>query len=203
MKTVMRISNIVSGDRVRLIRLAFTNIVPLIGVLFFDWSLFAILFYYWLENGIIGFFNVWKMIIGSFRQKNQIGFILVPFFCVHFGGFMFGHFFMLTGFFIERDPIFERFDGPSWFLFWLVVVNMLPIFFGYLLAFIDFVKNKSATARLDFLFFSPYPRIMVMHITLLVGGFLIMALHQPAVALLILILVKSCMEYVANKIKFN
>jgi len=34
------------------------NAIPVIGVLFFGWSLLTILVLYWLENGIIGFWNV-------------------------------------------------------------------------------------------------------------------------------------------------
>jgi Family of unknown function (DUF6498) len=37
------------------------NTIPLFGVLFFGWSLFSIMFLYWLENGIVGFFNVFKI----------------------------------------------------------------------------------------------------------------------------------------------
>jgi hypothetical protein len=35
------------------------NLIPLFGVLF-GWSLFSIMFLYWIENGVIGFFNVFK-----------------------------------------------------------------------------------------------------------------------------------------------
>lgn len=41
--------------------LIFANTVPLIGVLFFEWSLFAIIFLYWMENIVIGFFNLLRM----------------------------------------------------------------------------------------------------------------------------------------------
>lgn len=44
------------------------NAIPLIGVLFFGWSLLTILVLYWLENGIVGFWNVLKINLarGSF-----------------------------------------------------------------------------------------------------------------------------------------
>ena len=34
------------------------NAIPLLGVLFFGWSLITILVLYWLENGIIGLWNI-------------------------------------------------------------------------------------------------------------------------------------------------
>ncbi len=37
------------------------NTIPFFGVLFFGWSLFSIMFLYWIENGIIGFFNIFKI----------------------------------------------------------------------------------------------------------------------------------------------
>ena len=41
------------------------NLIPLFGVLFFGWSLFSIMFLYWIENGIIGFFNILKIALGE------------------------------------------------------------------------------------------------------------------------------------------
>lgn|SRR5262245_5688423 len=38
--------------------LLIANAIPLVGVLFFGWSLFTILVLYWVENGIVGFWNV-------------------------------------------------------------------------------------------------------------------------------------------------
>jgi len=41
------------------------NAIPVVGVLFFDWSLLTILVLYWLENGIIGFWNVPKILMAK------------------------------------------------------------------------------------------------------------------------------------------
>lgn len=37
------------------------NMFPLIGVLFFEWSFFAIIYLYWWETVILSVFNVFKM----------------------------------------------------------------------------------------------------------------------------------------------
>ena len=37
------------------------NLVPLVGVLWFGWNVWTILIIYWLENGVVGVFNVLKM----------------------------------------------------------------------------------------------------------------------------------------------
>jgi Family of unknown function (DUF6498) len=44
------------------------NMWPLYGVLFFGWSLFSIIFLYWIENGIIGFFNIFKIALACPRH---------------------------------------------------------------------------------------------------------------------------------------
>ena len=41
--------------------LIIANLVPLVGVLWFGWDVWGILIIYWLENGIVGLFNVLKM----------------------------------------------------------------------------------------------------------------------------------------------
>jgi hypothetical protein len=43
------------------IALIVANAIPLVGVLFFGWSLITILVLYWLENGIVGFWNIFKI----------------------------------------------------------------------------------------------------------------------------------------------
>jgi hypothetical protein len=39
------------------------NLIPLVGVLFFGWSLLTILVLYWLENGIVGLWNLPRILL--------------------------------------------------------------------------------------------------------------------------------------------
>ena len=50
--------------------LVVANVIPIVGVLFFGWSLMTILVLYWVENGIVGFWNVPKIAMarGSLLQ---------------------------------------------------------------------------------------------------------------------------------------
>ena len=41
------------------------NLVPLGGVLLFGWSLFSIMLLYWVETGIVGLLNIFKIIRAS------------------------------------------------------------------------------------------------------------------------------------------
>src|SRR5207247_7425498 len=45
------------------IALLVANAIPLIGVLFFGWSLLTILVLFWIENGIVGFWNVPRILL--------------------------------------------------------------------------------------------------------------------------------------------
>jgi len=55
------------------IALVIANAIPLIGVLFFGWSLLTILVLFWIENGIVGFWNVPRILLarGSMLQMLQ------------------------------------------------------------------------------------------------------------------------------------
>ena len=45
------------------IALVIANAIPLVGVLFFGWSLLTILVLFWIENGIVGFWNVPRILL--------------------------------------------------------------------------------------------------------------------------------------------
>ena len=45
--------------------LVVANVIPIVGVLFFGWSLITILVLYWLENGIVGFWNIPKIALAQ------------------------------------------------------------------------------------------------------------------------------------------
>ena len=81
-------------------RSAWSLTLALIGVLFFSWSLFSVIFMYWLENVVVGILNMVRMRKAEgqlanpqeFRfngkpydpsMKNQ----LIGFFCFHYGMF--------------------------------------------------------------------------------------------------------------------
>jgi hypothetical protein len=79
--------------------LVLANLIPLGGVLFFGWQVFPIMFLFWLENVVVGAFNVVKMILAR-GPGSHVGvkLFLVPFFTVHYGIFTLVH-----GVFVFRD----------------------------------------------------------------------------------------------------
>jgi hypothetical protein len=71
------------------------NLVPLAGVLLWDWDVFLLLLLFWCENVIIGIFGIARLIVAGKTESPVEGLILPVFFLVHYGGFMFGHFMVL------------------------------------------------------------------------------------------------------------
>ena len=109
------------------ITLVLANAIPLVGVLFFDWSLLTILVVYWVENAIVGLWNVPKIMVaqGSIvpvgtdvpptsKAASLIGttmpsagrVVMALFFLLHYGAFWVGH-----GIFVFALPRFGAFDG--------------------------------------------------------------------------------------------
>ena len=92
----------VSSSVGALVALVLANLVPLAGVLWFGWSIWTILTIYWVENGIVGFYNVLKMAAVSGIGKLGV----IPFFILHYGMFWLVH-----GIFILTLPSFVPFGG--------------------------------------------------------------------------------------------
>lgn len=101
------------------VALLVANAIPLIGVLFLGWNVWNILVVYWLENGIVGIFNVMKMAraelpgradgltINGRPVTGSVKGALIPFFVIHYGLFWFVH-----GIFVLTMPLFTgMFDG--------------------------------------------------------------------------------------------
>src|ERR1043166_3021726 len=93
--------------------LVFANAIPLFGVLFLGWKVFPLILLYWLENVVVGGFNVLR-VLGADPQDpvRWIGkAFLIPFFCVHFGGFTYVHGIFVFGLF--GGPAYAHHFGPT------------------------------------------------------------------------------------------
>lgn len=198
-----------------LIALLVANLLPVVGVLFFDWDAFTIVLLYWTENIVIGFYNVLKMaLVRMPHPGGHLGkLFMIPFFTVHYGGFTAVHGVFVLVFFKPDTGGFNPFPtGDTWPCFlvfvqllfnvirqalMIVPPNMLyaiaALFFSHGISFVYnyFYKGERNRTSLQKLMGQPYKRVVVLHIAVLFGGFLTMVLGSPVGVLLILVLMKT------------
>ena len=169
-----------------------TNLVPVFGVLFFDWRVFTVVFLYWLENVIVGAFNIGKMIVADVYQRSGMAFFMIPFFTFHYGLFSLVHgvfVFVLFGDVVQGDNPFAGLQNELT-LGILVALMSLTVEHAYLLRTTFIRTGRYKTANLVLLLFAPYPRIVILHVSLLASGFLIHAVNLPFLVFIVLIPLK-------------
>ena len=88
-------------DTLSLAALISANLIPFIGIFLFDWDVRYIVLLYWFENLIVAFYNILKMaLLKTDQSAEHVGkLFLIPFFCIHYGGFCAVHGFFLMHFF--------------------------------------------------------------------------------------------------------
>jgi hypothetical protein len=191
------------------VALVAANLIPLIGVVFLGWSVWNILIIYWLENGIVGAFNVFKMaraegtpsatdatfVINGQPAGTASKVALMPFFVVHYGIFWFVH-----GIFVFTLPAFmllspEPVEGigiqPGSVLvagIALAISHGLSFWWNYLRG----GEYRRATAA--GLMFAPYRRLIALHLTIIFGSMAILFTGAPAAAVAILVVVKTVLD---------
>lgn len=205
------------------ISLIFANLIPLLGVLLYDWNVLEILLLYWTESVVIGLINVLRMascqtdnilaglgayttgkkIPAEFQHQMSPGalravkFFIIPFFVLHYGGFCYGHLMAVTGFFSTAGLQ----GGASaslaqvWQLdFWIAVA---AIGASHLFSFFNnYLGNGEYKHTSLFLLMQrPYGRIVAMHIAIVFGAGFVMWLGSPLPILMILIVAKMAMDF--------
>jgi hypothetical protein len=196
------------------------NLVPLAGVVFFGWSLGTILVIYWVESGIIGAFNVPKILLApgsevpaNFSAKingRQVdlsgppeprdGLHLYPentdiagFFVMHYGIFWVVH-----GLFVFVAFVPDPFSGGLAFTtVFLGVVGMVVSHAGsFLVNFVGHEEYRSASPGMQMK--EPYRRVIVLHLTIILGAFGASAAGAPLFALVLLVGLKTATDLYAH-----
>jgi len=195
--------------------LVLSNLVPLAGALFLGWNVFSIMFIFWLENVVIGLFNVLRMATvpaqGTFDQVRK--FFFIPFFVIHYGIFTLVHGIFVFALFCPeamREDVTGQGAPGAFLFFWSVISRYLPS--GAFLAFaclmashgISFFANYLGAGErhrtdLDQLMMSPYGRIVLLHITIVASGFLVIGLGVGQLGVAVLVLLKIAMDLHAHR----
>lgn len=197
--------NIMQQPRVYLSQLLIVvvNSIPLFGVLLYQWDITSILFLFWLETGIIGFYNILKMVkVGGVL----VSIIAVPFFIVHFGGFMAGHlifiFALFSAYGLGRVPLSGLFP-PFSFLQTLLGQMILPFVAMVISHGVSFFRNfiereEYKTTDIQKQMSAPYSRIIVMHFVVLLGGWMVLATQSAVWSLVLLVIFKTMLDMLAH-----
>jgi hypothetical protein len=198
----------VSSSVGAVVALIVANAIPLFGALFLGWNVWMILIVYWLENGVVGVFNVLKMLRAEGDPGDTSGWTMngkpmnvvakgavVGFFVMHYGIFWAVH-----GVFVLTLPLFGSMGGEVDMLqgfdplaivlavIALAISHGVSYWFNYLGR--GEYKRTSAAGQM----WAPYGRLVVLHITIIVGGLAISMTGAPAAVLAILVGLKTVLD---------
>lgn len=170
-----------------------SNLVPLYGVLAWDWPMFHVMVLYWAENVLAGVFTLLRML----RAHLLGGLLLGAFFCVHYGMFCFVH-----GGFVNVlfNPAQTGGFGLAPLLFAMVTQPTLTAAAVLLAAshgwsFIAHALLAPTGAHhLGHLMQRPYLRMAALHAGIIFGGWAILSLDSPVLALVPLIVIKTAVD---------
>jgi hypothetical protein len=189
------------------------NLFPVYAVLFAGWTVFAVLLLYWLENVVVGCFNVLRMVLaaGGRGSNAPARTFVILFFMVHYGGFAAVHgLFVIVVF----GYAFQQGEGgpPAESLGQVIgqIADLLrQASVGYaLLALVashgfSFVWNYLCGGEYrrlspDELLIRPYARVVILHVAIIFGALLIGLFRTPVAALVVLVVLKIGLDVAAH-----
>jgi len=181
--------------------LVLANLVPLAGAALGLWTVGDLLLLFWAENLVIGLYQLLRM--GSvmvLRGMHALMGVMV-FFTLHYGFFGFVHGMFVTTLFAPAGEqgmaaaiaLLLSFEG---LLFGLLALTASHGF-SFVVNFLGAGEWRDAEPQA--LMKEPYERVVVLHLTILGGGWAVMALGEPQAALVVLVLVKIAVDLAAHR----
>ncbi|MBI2354180.1 MAG: hypothetical protein HYV06_03970 [Deltaproteobacteria bacterium] len=175
------------------------NLAPLAGVLFLGWDVGDLMVLFWCQNAVIGFYNVLKLaVVGKLAALLEI-----PVFIAHFGAFMSAHFLFvyymfIGGHFTTHEPAVREALLTLFIPLWPAILMM---FISHGISFaVNFIGRREYTRRkVADLMNEPYKRVLILHITIVFGGWIVMLLKSPLPALCLLLLLKTYIDLWAHR----
>ena len=188
--------------------LILSNLLPIYGVLFLGWEVFPIMLLFWTENVIIGVFNILKMLMVSPADPIMwlIKLFQVPWFVLMFAIFSVVHGILIYTLFggvtieetadLEINSTILRQTIGSYNLWW----GFVSLFLGHGASFVmNYIrKGEYKEAELKPLMWQPFKRVIVLHLTIIVGGILLLTQGSPTGGLIILIVLKIAVDALSH-----
>ena len=220
------------------------NLGLILGVLVWQWSIFDIVFLYWVENLVIGAINVLKMLFSRPDIKALTGgasaaqvheaavqagqspqsaskiikwvpivaswgakLFFIPFFILHYGMFCYGHgvfvFSLFSGGVLssgatDATEALKLLTPQMLLAIGLLTASHLFSFLRNFLVGGEYRQTSPAA-----LMMRPYGRIVVLHITIILGGMLTMAFGDPIGLLIVLMVLKTGVDLAMHQAERN
>lgn len=192
--------------------LVLVNLVPLYGVLELGWTVGSVLLLFWLENLVIGLFTVLRILTAaSLHNPLPAKLFTVIFFSLHYGLFclvhgtllvelfdvpaMGGQPVLLQGLFLPLEIALGLVLSTG--LLWPLLAIAASHGFSYLANYLG--DGEFRTVGVRQLMSQPYPRIMVLQLTLILGGMLLQWLDSPLPGLVLLLAIKIVLDLAAHR----
>ena len=189
------------------------NLVPLLGVLFLGWDIGMILTVYWIENGIVGVINVAKMARAA-GDPARVEWPSRAYAMLAFAG-NYGAFWLVHGILVGGIAGLARggggggvvgtgaFQGPGGIPFGAAGLDPLALGLtalaltlshgvSYFVNFIGRGEYRSVTVEAQSN--APYGRMLVLHVTIVVGSFAMVAAHAPAGLIVVMVVLKIVLD---------
>ena len=190
------------------------NLVPLAGVLFFGWNLLAVMLAFWLDNVAIGIFAAGRILFARVDGKTASGHstavtraYVAASFALQYGFVGLVHGLLVIGLF---GLVGEKLAGeavPELDVYVSAVLRQPEILIAAIAALltrgIDFVTGylrPRAYERADIgkEQSAPYRRVILLHVVVVLGGGIALALRSPVVALVMLVLLKTAGDLIGD-----
>jgi len=212
--------------RLPLIALVLVNMIPVVGVLYFEWDAFVIVALYWAESIIIALHVVLRTIFAPARRvRLKYKLIGIPIFLWFFGWFISGLGTAIIFFFIifpiaflhEQSwtlPLLEDdFFQVSWpgplglfqlgidsgkLMYYMMPQRAILVLFCLMIShglsfIIDYILGGGRNyVDIRMLMGVPISRVLILHLSLMVGGFLII-IFKPHVTVLVCLVILKCL----------
>ena len=172
------------------------------GVLVLDWPPYWVLALFWLENVVIGVATLAKLVFAGLRIGQPLGTLaMAAFFCVHYGLFCAVHgVFVATLFGGQRNGDMSLTLGrmvgdvvrepPGMLALASIVVAVIFDLVQWIAAHRDDENPQLVGETMG----APYGRIVVLHVVILGGAFLMQLFKAPAAAVVLLVALKLLVD---------
>ena len=159
-----------------------TNLIPLYGVWSLGWSLFGVFVLYWLETAIIGSATLVRVLVAGLPAPRERPVATALFFGAYFGAFWMVHGAFVYGLFRDDTPFDLR---PA-----LIAIAVTQV--SALVAWTMSDERRQTTPMGEAI--RPMGRVMVLHVTLIAGGWWLMDNESPFYGLVLLIVLKTALD---------